>query len=191
MTNVSGDLLTWSTKSADVSANSRTGLTETCTRDQLSARNSSERLAFEASVRYICEFRWTRFWQSWQIGAGSGFYAIRFDERLGQLVQQIGAGSGFYAIRFNECLGQLVQQCASSTDICQICQHRRQVSRDIRQIRKRCVQVSRDICRNNQTDMQISLDICRICRPISHMHATSAYGGLTTHGNKAGPALLG
>ena len=48
-----------------------------------------------------------------QIGADSGFSSIRFDERLGHLVQQIGAGSGFYAIRLDECLGQLVQQCAS------------------------------------------------------------------------------
>ena len=100
-------------ESADVSANSRTYLPETCTRDQLSDQNSSERLTFEASVRYICEFLWTRFWQSWQIGAGSGFYAIRFDEGIGQLVQQIGAGSGFYAIRFDQRPGQLVQQCAS------------------------------------------------------------------------------
>ena len=62
----------------------------------------------------ICETcRPTRLRQTSQIGAGSGFRAIRFDERLGHLVQQIGAGSGFYAIRFDECLGQLVQQCAS------------------------------------------------------------------------------
>ena len=109
LTNVSADLRVLSMESADVSANSRTYLPETCTRDQLSDQNSSERLTFEASVPYIREFRWTRFWQSWQIGAGSGFYAIRFDEGLGQLVQQIGAGSGFYAIRFDEWLGQLVQ----------------------------------------------------------------------------------
>ena len=62
----------------------------------------------------ICETcRPTRLRQTSQIGAGNSFRAIRFDERLGHLVQQIGAGSGFYAIRFDECLGQLVQQCAS------------------------------------------------------------------------------
>ena len=157
MRNVSAGLLTGSTDLRNVWADLLTGSTD---------------FAVPPPICETC--RPTRLRQTSQIGAGSGFRAIRFDERLGHLVQQIGAGSGFYAIRFDERLGQLVQQCASSTNICQICQHRRQVSRDIRQIRKRCVQVSRDICRNNQADMQISPDICRICRPISHMHATSA-----------------
>ena len=58
--NVSGDLPTGSTKSANVSADSRTYLPETYARDQLLAQNSSERRTFGASVRYIRTFWPTR-----------------------------------------------------------------------------------------------------------------------------------
>ena len=82
LTNVSADLHALSMQMANVSANLRTGLTETCTRDPLWAQNSSERLTFRAGVRYIRGLP-MRLWQSRQAGAGSGIYAIEFVECLG------------------------------------------------------------------------------------------------------------